>query len=926
MQRNRIFGLRLLATSAAMLGVMFVAACDGENLFSVPGTAATGSQDDDTEAPTVQINSPRGDSLSAKPIGDSVFVSVHVTDDIGVRTVRFSGVSHRGDKNLGTDEVVPRFTDKTITLPDVVDTTLTRYILATEDSVNETVKILVEATDTFGNITTDSVDMILGQPEVDLLDVEDGQSVQAGLNFTARVVASDPLGITQIRLEVTGVFEATIVKSINPPADTAALDTVVAVPAGLTGEIQIRASARNSFDVSAGDGPLTLTVIPAGDTIAPRVKHVATARSLLEAQDIVSVTVSGSDDSQGGGVSVLGYTVLAISQTRADTIVRSDSVVFTPARTGTVATDFAFGVFNFDSLALPDTLVYEIISWARDADGNCATGVGADSLAAIACDTNGTATVADNRTGERLVRSIVAGETVLLPSGGRIMDAVVDTFRHTMLLSNIDRDRIEVFDLDSKDFRPSVAVGAAPWGLGLNNCYTANITANCGDTLIVSNSGGTNLSMVYLGPSTPGIGGEFEDTKRRLLTPDMLIFNAKLVETDQGDEWAVTALNEFSDRPQFLAMDEARQIHYSTWPTATGSERGTLRRAYIPGPGLLPEVVVHAFQFPGPAEENSYGLVNLDWAQWGQGVAFDMADHVIGTQTTITENVATADIAASVTALQGQGSDVVLWSNPFKMDDIGFGDTTFVSASGNGRIVLFGEGGVADGNRILIYDARTFTTRFGLFTADLQINKDDRISGLGVNQDGTLAMGRGSGAYFFTEDLRLQGEADLPGGGAGAALHPLHADALSLSNSGGEYRPDTHLAFLGSTSDATGAPTIEIYDTFHFFRSGRIYLRDAITGPMRASLPFAGDNLDSDGNPLQCATQDVLDQDDVKVGEAIEIFQNGDFANPWPLDGGAGGTEDRCVVLKLYGTTEATGVVVINVRKSDILREHPTRN
>ncbi|MBT3327512.1 MAG: hypothetical protein HN396_14855 [Gemmatimonadales bacterium] len=64
----------------------------------------------------------------------------------------------------------------------------------------------------------------------------------------------------------------------------------------------------------------------------------------------------------------------------------------------------------------------------------------------------------------------------------------------------------------------------------------------------------------------------------------------------------------------------------------------------------------------------------------------------------------------------------------------------------------------------------------------------------------------------------------------------------------------------------------------------------------------------------------------MKVGEAIEIFQNGNFADPWPIDGGAGGTEDRCVVLKLYGTTEATGVVVINVRKSDILREHPTRN
>ena len=55
-------------------------------------------------------------------------------------------------------------------------------------------------------------------------------------------------------------------------------------------------------------------------------------------------------------------------------------------------------------------------------------------------------------------------------------------------------------------------------------------------------------------------------------------------------------------------------------------------------------------------------------------------------------------------------------------------------------------------------------------------------------------------------------------------------------------------------------------------------------------------------------------------------LQGEDFNTPWPVDGGAGGTEDRCVVLKLYGLTDVGGVVVIDVRKSDVLRDHPSRN
>ena len=148
-----------------------------------------------------------------------------------------------------------------------------------------------------------------------------------------------------------------------------------------------------------------------------------------------------------------------------------------------------------------------------------------------------------------------------------------------------------------------------------------------------------------------------------------------------------------------------------------------------------------------------------------------------------------------------------------------------------------------------------------------------------------------------------QGIAPLPPGGAGAALHPLHANARSLDNAG-EYRPNTHLAFLG-----TGERTIDILDTFHFFRSGRIFIKDVISGPLRAVLPFSG--VDNVG--LSCTTLSVTGVagmgglDD--IGDAIDIF--------------SAATEDACVVVKLFGITDSGGIVVVDVRKSDIIRDRP---
>ena len=129
----------------------------------------------------------------------------------------------------------------------------------------------------------------------------------------------------------------------------------------------------------------------------------------------------------------------------------------------------------------------------------------------------------------------------------------------------------------------------------------------------------------------------------------------------------------------------------------------------------------------------------------------------------------------------------------------------------------------------------------------------------------------------------------------------------------GVYQPDTHLAFVGS-----GERTVDIIDTQRFTRVGRLYLRDIVTGPLRAVLPFPEDNVG-----YTCSTIPVQNRSAVPIGEAVQLYEGRDFSSPIAADGVS---EDRCVVMKLFATTSGGGVVVVNVRKRDILREHPGRN
>jgi len=591
-----------------------------------------------------------------------------------------------------------------------------------------------------------------------------------------------------------------------------------------------------------------------------------------------------------------------------------------------VSATFSFQPFNVDSLSLPDTLIFEITTWMQDAAGNVGVSVGQDTLAALPPTTLvGGEIAALGRAGQRVVRTIVAGNTVQLPSGGKIMDAAVDTARAQLYLSNIELNRLEVFDLLNEEFGNAIGVGSEPWGLA----FTRD-----NDSLWVANSGGTNLSVVNL------------DTRRevdnvRFLTPDVVLFDVELKSSDAGVQYLVTPRPQpntgaFSDRPQYVAVDSYGNLIYSTRTSDLG-ELGTARKGFFQAGWDRSEAKIFVEHGEVVLQENFWAIAHIDSISTavdtvavdslGQAiVAARMAlyDHIPGFPSQVISGVASSSAIDAVQSAAGelilQGSDVLVVSGAkWDIPSLAFLDTTYVAGSGDGNWVSVGEGGAEGAGRVLTYGASPgdITALSGFIqVSDLLTNPSDEVRGLGLNYDGTLGVARGRfAAYFFSPpDLRLQGITDIPLAtqGRGATLHPLHANFRTLENLGGEYRPDTHLSFV-----ASGAGTIDIIDTQRFTRIGRIYIRDVVTGPLRAAVPFPQDNLG-----MTCSTMSVTDMYGNAIGSAVRIYENGDFNQPIAPDGA---TEDSCVVLKLFGTTNTGGVLVIDVRKADILREHPGR-
>jgi hypothetical protein len=913
--RNRR-GLLSLCAGLGALAALW--SCDGQNIFSPGGIGAGGSP------PMVEIQTPR--EPAARPVGDSVLVTAHAYDDVGVDSVLFAGISYRGDESLGTDTIVLRYLSKMVRFGESVpDTTVSRYLVAAPDSTREASVLFALAYDSEGNIAADTVSMTIGGPRVTFLTLEDDLKIQSGLSLNLQVEAADPEGVLDMTIEITGAFETLIEIPFNPPPEFVLVDTVVVIPDGLTGFIDVTASARNGLAVFGQDGPIRLEIVDVeiGDVTPPRLSVSVSSTERLELDDPITVVVSGTDDNQGAGIAQVGYTVVAISPRRGDTLVQTSQNVYNPPRTGNLAASFEFLPFNVDELGLPDTLVFEVTGWAVDGQGNCGAAVeNGNLLQSLPCAAlPGAQISAEGRRGLNLNRVMASGRTVDLPTGGRIMDAVVDTLRRNLFLTNIETNRVEVFRLDTELFGDEISVGSEPWGLTIDRS---------GDRLLVANSGASsNVSIVDLDQ-------ERELDQERFYAPDAVIFDLELETGDAGFQFRVYPYPRpespsFSDRPQYIAVDSFGNFVFSTRTTPVG-DIGTARKAYLPEGGERSEVKLFVEHGANQIVDDFWAFAHVDsigvgFEEVAPGIYFaglTLFDHVPGFPDEIiqaTANTSEVDPVENAWArLKAKGSDVYVdpaarWNIP----SFGFADTTFVTASGDGGWVLIGEGGTTPTGRVMMYRASQHDTTdlsSTLRVWDEVINAADVVHGVGLNYDGTLGVARGMSAYFFDSELQLDGRVELSGAseGTGAALHPLHANYPTLENPppGGRYSPDTHLAFVG-----TGNGTIDIIDTFHFTRIGQITLRDVVTGPLRAVLPFPEDNAG-----LSCPTIPVTDQGGNSIGNAIQVYTGGDYNFPIP----AGGiTDDSCIVVKLFAITSAGGVVVVPVRKSEILKYHPNR-
>jgi hypothetical protein len=707
-----------------------------------------------------------------------------------------------------------------------------------------------------GDTLYDTVAPGVEPPEVAIVSPSTGSQVLASQRVPISVSAQDAEGISSITVRVTGQATQTIVFSFTPPRVSVTADTAIVVPEGASGNIQINASALNSKGVEGQSTPVTLSVSNM-DGLAPAVSLSVETAPRMELTDEIRVTVRGVDNPGGSGVAETSLTAIVRNTARSDTLVLTRTDTRGVPSSDTVTSVFTFTPPFVDALNLPDTLHILFFGMAVDDDGNCGGAVSAAFTDEVACSTvtvGGTSYDVANAPTEPEEIIAVSGRTSLAPGGGILADLLVDTIRSRVYVSNLSNNRINTLEADPGTWGPDIWVGAEPWGLA--------ITPDA-DTLFVANSGGTSISYVSL------TGTPREDLGRRYVTQ-----NNPLFEVAEEEGKVVGYFYDYSDRPQFIAQDVLGRLLFSTKPTAAAS-LGSVRVVRKEAGWASPETQLLLFGEDLVADDQTTAIAHADSINL-HDTALEIFDHKPGfPDVVVRSGVLPLDQALTAMANhRAAGNSDILIAQGWKWEiqELALHDTTFVATSGDRRWVAFGEGGAAAGyeGRILLWDATTGRLHRRLLVRDLVNNAAERVTGLDMNRDGTLGSASGVDAsYYWTTDLRLQGLVTKdPAEGAGAVLHPDHPTyAQGLTSS------ERTLSFVGQ-----GDFTVRILDTVHFTQRGEIHIRDNIAGPLKAAPPLPTDNA---GQGRSCSGAD-------------------------------------CVVLKLYGITDAGGVVVIDVRRRDI--------
>jgi hypothetical protein len=743
----------------------------------------------DRSPPTVQLE--RG------PVGPDTVLNViaNVQDNLGIKTV---SVRVSGGITAARDT----------TFTSAVTSIELGYSFPVPRSVppGTGVTVVALASDGAGNVSEPDTLLLatgnLAPAEARITSPASGTVAVVGKSLVLSISGKTGLKVRAIGFQTSGVL-TTADSSVfsSPLSDSLAIRDTLTIPEGTSpGQLTITPFVRDSLGQRTLGPALVVTVQTAASTTSsPVVSFGITPR--VEVTDTINVAASDQT-----GVTTMGYEI---------------------RRSPTGAVDVADSIIssgNITSLLHTFTLRLPYTSFPTQI-----------FVKAFATNSNGVRAYARLATGLDRVDTVtvVAGMTRPLPQGGVVADALYHPARDRLYLTNIERNRLEVFELADTSFKAAISTGSRPWGVAP---WPRDRNGTMADTLLVANSGGTSIGYIRLA------GEPLFPTGRQFATyalPNIIVYSITSVESSTAPGVIIQQRTryDFSDRPQYLAA------------TCRGS-----------GPSCGDVILIYSTTPTGGQTLPFENQGSIRWENLTQETSHFFFEQAIGQTAGRADTLIVERFAAG-----GRGTDAVLvpYRNEVNggpdsisivvdLPKLAFRDTTFARHSGNFRRAVLGEGGPVLGSRTLMYDAvpglapvarinevqYTFTNPVidaGVSRAadvsDFIGNAFARVGGAAINFDGELAAIRGDSTYLLDPTLRLQGLLPTSGGNPGFDFHPGNIGNPNVAM-------QACFSFAASTE-----PVIEVYENRHFQRVTTIPVRDPIIGPIKAAKRTASGDI-----------------------------------------------------------------------------------
>jgi len=806
----------------ALWGIVVCAAA----VWACETTRNPGGVQKDLTPPNITLSTAR----DTEDIAGGLSFTVTASDNLSLKTIR---ITYSGGYIAGPVDTTFIAQTKSITYVRTVT-------FPASSGAGGNVMIVGRAIDGAGNFAEDTLFIFLANVQalkVFLIAPTPGAVASTGRNIQVQVVAVQNSGIRKIGFQTsppgavtnptTPPFDST---SFTPPLADSVTYTDTLTVVATSGTFVVQGFAEDSAGRRGTSSTVTVNVLSAANDVTPP-SVTDSLGTRVEVSD--SVLVHATDPS---AVSWIGF--------RVDTgglVVRFDTINVAAGNLTDVRQMFSLNLAALPKL--PQTIVVRGYACDNAVARNCAY----STVNGVVAGTP----KADTAT-------VVAGVTKPLPGGSQIGDAIFNKNGNggtgELYLTNTPLSRVEIFQVANTSFVAGGIPTAGPQPIGIA-MWPVDTAGNYDDTVVVANSGGTELSVI-----------DVRTAVRRLVwrqdLPNFLIEKYKVVIGPGGATKQITVFD-VSDRPQYLGTvcrpnsgggnlcNQTDSIFaiYSTTPTQSSTSpfngKATLRMEK-----LTPSV--------NPA--NLFG--HLFW-EIGNVAASDASDTLRielrrGRPYNVTQVVLSACLGVTV-----------------NFATFGLGDSTFVRNSGNFAHAFIGEGGrittafarvmnySASGN--LVQGAGTFTScltpagnSLGIGDAgdndvDLgmspAVDVSDFISNTGIhvlsiatNFNGATNLVRADSIYVLDEGLRLKGTSPAPTGAPGMDMnynHAFQAGNPGTAPFGGPAPNSNDRVVFAARPDGN----IDVFDTFFYGIVGSVPVRDPIIGPLRVGRDTGGNQL-----------------------------------------------------------------------------------